>query len=105
MRGPGSAGVPPPGGGGGGAGGPLSPGGVGRETVGEALLSGGSGFAPVESFATRAFSVHLGAEVRGFDPAPWARRQEAAALGRASLLAIAAARQALEDAGLDPEAV
>ncbi len=83
----------------------VTPVGVGRETVWEALLAGRSGFAPVESFDTRAFSVHLGAEVRGFDPSPWARRQDAGALGRASLLAIAAARQALEDAGLDPEAV
>src|SRR3954454_2694992 len=83
----------------------VTPVGVGREEVWEALLAGRSGFAPVESFDTRAFSVHLGAEVRGFDPSPWTRRQDAAALGRASLLAIAAARQALEDAGLDPEAV
>jgi 3-oxoacyl-[acyl-carrier-protein] synthase II len=83
----------------------VTPVGAGREEVWEALLAGRSGFAPVESFDTRAFSVHLGAEVRGFDPSPWVRRQDAAALGRASLLAIAAARQALEDAGLDPESV
>ncbi|HEX3556679.1 MAG TPA: beta-ketoacyl-[acyl-carrier-protein] synthase family protein [Thermoanaerobaculia bacterium] len=83
----------------------VTPIGVGREAAWEGLLAGRSGFAPVESFDTRAFSVHLGAEVRGFDPAPWVRRQDPAALGRASLLAIAAARQALEDAGLDPEAV
>jgi 3-oxoacyl-[acyl-carrier-protein] synthase II len=83
----------------------VTPVGVGRDEVWEALLAGRSGFAPVESFDTRAFSVHLGAEVRGFDPSPWTRRQNPAALGRASLLAIAAARQALEDAGLDSEAV
>ncbi|HYX26440.1 MAG TPA: beta-ketoacyl-[acyl-carrier-protein] synthase family protein [Thermoanaerobaculia bacterium] len=83
----------------------VTPVGVGRHEVWEALLAGRCGFAPVESFDTRAFSVHLGAEVRGFDPAPWTRRQDPAALGRASLLAIAAARQALEDAGLDPETV
>ena len=83
----------------------VTPVGAGREEVWEGLLAGRSGFALVESFDTRAFSVHLGAEVRGFDPSPWVRRQDAAALGRASLLAIAAARQALEDAGLDPESV
>jgi 3-oxoacyl-[acyl-carrier-protein] synthase II len=83
----------------------VTPVGAGREEVWEGLLAGRSGFAPVESFDTRAFSVHLGAEVRGFDPSPWVRRQDVAALGRASLLAIAAARQALEDAGLDPESV
>jgi 3-oxoacyl-[acyl-carrier-protein] synthase II len=83
----------------------VTPVGAGRQEVWEALLAGRSGFAPVESFDTKAFTTHLGAEVRGFDPAPWVRRQEAAALGRASQLAIAAARMALEDAGLDPESV
>jgi len=83
----------------------VTPVGAGRQEVWEGLLAGRSGFAPVESFDTKAFTTHLGAEVRGFDPSPWVRRQEAAALGRASQLAIAAARMALEDAGLDPEAV
>jgi 3-oxoacyl-[acyl-carrier-protein] synthase II len=83
----------------------VTPIGAGLREVWEGFLAGRSGFAPVESFDTRAFTTHLGAEVRGFDPAPWVRRQDAAALGRASQLAIAAARMALEDAGLGPEAV
>jgi 3-oxoacyl-[acyl-carrier-protein] synthase II len=83
----------------------VTPIGAGREEVWGGLLAGRSGFAPVESFDTKAFSVHLGAEVRGFDPAPWVRRQDPAAMGRASLLAVAAARQALEDAGLEPDAI
>jgi 3-oxoacyl-[acyl-carrier-protein] synthase II len=83
----------------------VTPVGAGRREVWEGLLAGRSGFAPVESFDTKAFTTHLGAEVRGFDPSPWVRRLEAAALGRASQLAIAAARMALEDAGLDPDAV
>ncbi len=83
----------------------VTPIGTGRQEVWDGLLAGRSGFAPVESFDTRAFTTHLGAEVKGFDPAPWVRRHEPASLGRASLLAIAAARQALEDAGLDAEAL
>jgi 3-oxoacyl-[acyl-carrier-protein] synthase II len=83
----------------------VTPIGAGRQEVWEGLLAGRSGFAPVESFDTRGFSAHLGAEVRGFDPGPWVRRLDPAALGRASQLAIAAARQALDDAGLDPEAL
>jgi 3-oxoacyl-[acyl-carrier-protein] synthase II len=83
----------------------VTPIGTGRQEVWEGLLAGRSGFAPVESFDTRAFSVHLGAEVRGFDPTPWVRRLDPASMGRASMLAIAAARQALDDAGLDPESV
>jgi 3-oxoacyl-[acyl-carrier-protein] synthase II len=83
----------------------VTPIGEGRQAVWEGLLAGRSGFAPVESFDTRGFSAHLGAEVRGFDPARWVRRQDPAALGRASQLAIAAGRQALDDAGLDPESL
>ncbi|HEV8579678.1 MAG TPA: beta-ketoacyl-[acyl-carrier-protein] synthase family protein [Thermoanaerobaculia bacterium] len=83
----------------------VTPVGAGRDEVWQALLSGRSGFAPVESFDTRAFSVHLGAEVRGFRAEPYVQRLEPGALGRASLLAIAAARMALEDAGLDAAAL
>jgi 3-oxoacyl-[acyl-carrier-protein] synthase II len=83
----------------------VTPVGAGREEVWEGLLAGRSGFAPVESFDTRAFSVHLGAEVRGFRPEPYVRRLDPAALGRASQLAIAAARMALEDAGIDSAGV
>ncbi|MFL6197150.1 MAG: beta-ketoacyl-[acyl-carrier-protein] synthase family protein [Thermoanaerobaculia bacterium] len=80
----------------------VTPIGVGRDEVWNGLLAGRSGFAPVESFDTKAFNTHLGAEVRGFDPGPWVRRLDPAALGRASQMAIAAGRMALEDAGLDP---
>lgn len=83
----------------------VTPVGAGRDEVWEGLLAGRSGFAPVESFDTRAFSVHLGAEVRNFHPEPHVRRLDPGALGRASQLAIAAARMALEDAGLDAGAL
>jgi 3-oxoacyl-[acyl-carrier-protein] synthase II len=82
----------------------VTPIGAGREEVWEGLLAGRSGFAPIESFDSSAFNVHVGAEVRGFRPEPYVRRLDPAALGRASLLAIAAARMALEDAGVDQAA-
>lgn len=80
----------------------VTPVGAGRDGVWKALLAGRSGIGPVESFDTSRFNVHLGAEVRGFCPEPWVRRLAAQALGRASQLAIAAARMALADAGVDP---
>jgi 3-oxoacyl-(acyl-carrier-protein) synthase len=61
----------------------VTPIGVGREKVWTGLLAGRSGFAPVESFDTRAFNVHLGAEVRGFDPDPFVRKLDPGAVGRA----------------------
>src|SRR3954454_8151575 len=81
----------------------VTPVGAGRDEVWQGLLAGRSGFAPVESFDTSRFTVHLGAEVRGFRPQPWVRTLDPARLGRASQLAAAAARMALEDAGIDLE--
>ncbi|HVF58498.1 MAG TPA: beta-ketoacyl-[acyl-carrier-protein] synthase family protein [Thermoanaerobaculia bacterium] len=85
--------------------GAVTPVGTGAEELWSGLLAGRSGFAPVESFDTGRFNVHLGAEVRGFEPAAWVRRLDPASLGRASQFAVAAARMALADAGLDAEAV
>jgi 3-oxoacyl-[acyl-carrier-protein] synthase II len=79
----------------------VTPVGIGREEVWQGLLDGRSGFAPIESFDSSRFPVHLGAEVRGFRPEPWLRTLDPGQLGRASQLAAAAARMALADAGLD----
>lgn len=81
--------------------------GIGIGPFWEALLAGRSGIGPVESFDTARYAVHVGGEVKGFDPTPYIRRRDASSLGRASKLAIAAARLALEDArlhtaGVDP---
>jgi 3-oxoacyl-[acyl-carrier-protein] synthase II len=80
--------------------GTVTPVGTGKDEVWASLLAGRLGFAPVTSFDTRAFNVHLGAEVRGFSSAPYVRRLDPGRMGRASQLAIAAARLALADAGL-----
>ncbi|MBV8199333.1 MAG: beta-ketoacyl-[acyl-carrier-protein] synthase family protein [Acidobacteria bacterium] len=79
----------------------VTPLGTGKQELWAALLAGKVGFAPVESFDTSAFNVHLGAEVRGFSAAPYVRTLDPARLGRASQLAIAASRLALADAGLE----
>ena len=83
----------------------VTPIGIGKDETWAALLAGRSGFAPVESFDTSAFSVHVGAEVRGFDASPYFRRLDPASVGRASGFAIAAARLALDDAGIDEAAM
>ncbi len=81
--------------------GAITPLGSGRQEVWQGFLSGRSGIGPVESFDTSAYNVHVGAEVKGFDPQPYFRRLESSAVGRASQLAVAAARQALDDADLE----
>ncbi len=79
----------------------VTPIGSGHETVWPGLLAGRSGFRPVSSFDTSRHSAHLGAEVPDFDPTAWVRRLRVDSMGRASQLAIAAARLALADAGVD----
>lgn len=81
--------------------GAVTPIGSGREDVWRNLLAGRSGISEVESFDTSDYSVHRGAEVKDFDPAPFFSRLSFEEVGRASQLAVAAARQAVDDAGLD----
>ncbi len=77
----------------------VTPLGTGREVVWRRLLAGESGIGPVTSFDTSAYPVHVGGEVRDFDPAPSLERLDPADTPRASQLAVAAARLALADAG------
>jgi 3-oxoacyl-[acyl-carrier-protein] synthase II len=75
--------------------------GAGKETFWSELITGKCGIAPVTSFDTSAFPVHMGAEVKGFEPAKYVRRLAPESMGRGSQLAIAAAHMAVEDAGVD----
>lgn len=76
--------------------------GIGREAMWEGLLAGRLGTGPVTSFDTSQHVAHNGGEVHGFDASPFLRQLEPRQLGRASQMACAAARMALEDAGVDP---
>ena len=79
--------------------------GTGREEFWKNLLLGRSGIGPVESFDTSDYSVHKGAEVRQFEPENYVLNLDVTQLGRASQLAIAAARLALVDADVQIRSV
>jgi 3-oxoacyl-[acyl-carrier-protein] synthase II len=79
----------------------LTPVGTGKEQFWSALIAGRCGIGPVTSFDTSAFPVHLGAEVKDFEPERFVLRRPPDEMGRGSQLAIAAARMALHDAGID----
>jgi 3-oxoacyl-[acyl-carrier-protein] synthase II len=79
----------------------VTPIGAGRELFWRRLTSGANGIGPVESFDTSPFPVHIGAEVKDFDPSGYVRGRSPDTLGRASQLAVAAARMAIEDSGID----
>jgi 3-oxoacyl-[acyl-carrier-protein] synthase II len=79
----------------------VTPIGAGREVFWKNLTAGTNGIGPVESFDTAAYPVHIGAEVKDFDPVGFVCKRPPEMLGRASQLAVAAARMALEDARID----
>jgi 3-oxoacyl-[acyl-carrier-protein] synthase II len=80
----------------------VSPLGIGREAFWSGLVAGRSGIGPITLFDASTFPVRFGGEVKGFDRGPVvARFPEAAGFrDRKLLLALAAADEAIADAGL-----
>ncbi|MGW7345144.1 beta-ketoacyl-[acyl-carrier-protein] synthase family protein [Streptomyces sp. NPDC054854] len=76
--------------------------GIGAEEFTASLRAGRSGVSPISVFDVEGFAHVNGCEVKGFDPEQWITRTPVAELGRASRFAVAAARMAVRDAGLDP---
>jgi len=79
--------------------------GIGVDAFWSAILAGQCGIGPVESFDSARYAVHIGGEVKNFDPRGFIERLRPDGMARASQLAIAAARLALKDASLDPSAL
>ena len=73
------------------------------DTLWESLKAGKSGIRRLETIEVEHVPVKIGGEVRNFNPEDYIDRKEARRMGRASQFAVAAARMALEDAGLSPE--
>ena len=69
-----------------------------------AAKAGQCGIAPITQFNTAGFKCKLAAEVKGFDPEAVVDKKEARKMARFTLLALAAATEAIQDSGLDPEA-
>jgi 3-oxoacyl-[acyl-carrier-protein] synthase II len=83
----------------------VSPIGTGKDVFWTRLLAGTSGIRPVSSFDSSKFAAHIGAEVQDFDPKDHLVKQKPGDVGRATQMAIAAAREAISDARLDLKAV
>ena len=72
----------------------------------DSLGSGKSGLATIESFDASAFPTTIGAEVKDFDPKPYFTTPKTIkSTDRYTHFAVAASRMAVEDAGMDLEAV
>jgi len=74
--------------------------GLGKDAFYRSLSEGKSGLARVESFPTEALGRHIAGEVHGFRPEDHLSVQEQRRMGRCSMMAVAAARMALKDAGI-----
>jgi 3-oxoacyl-[acyl-carrier-protein] synthase II len=69
----------------------------------QALLEGKSGAATITAFDASAFTTHFACEVKGFDPLNYLDRKQAQRLDRFAQFAVAAAEEALRDAGITAE--
>ena len=65
------------------------------------LVDGVSGVAPIAAYDPSGEEVRIAAEVKGFDPKEWMDFKQARRMSRFSQLAVAAARQAIDDAKLE----
>lgn len=83
----------------------ITPIGNDLETVWSNLVEGQSGVGPITHFDASDYSTRIAAEVKGFDPTEYMDRKTARHLGRYCQFALAAAKQALQHAGLDPAAM
>ncbi len=69
------------------------------------LINGVSGAAPITRFDTTHFKTKFACEVKDYNPADYFERKEARRLDTFAQFALIAAEQALQDAGIDPQAI
>jgi 3-oxoacyl-[acyl-carrier-protein] synthase II len=81
--------------------GAITPVGNDVESTWAAIVAGRSGGAPITKFDTTNFPVTFACEVKGFDPSVYMDRKEAKRADQYTQYAVAAAVQAMKDAGLD----
>ena len=81
--------------------GAVTPLGTDVESTWTGLIAGRSGAGKITQFDTTGFPVDFGCEVPDFEPTTWIDHKSARRMDRFAQLAVAAARQAETDSGLD----
>ena len=79
----------------------VTPIGTGKAQFWNALIAGENGIRTITSFDTSEFRTHRGGEVQDFKPSEYCRNIDHRRVGRGAQMAIAAARLALDDGGID----
>jgi 3-oxoacyl-[acyl-carrier-protein] synthase II len=85
--------------------GAVTPIGIGIDGLREGLRAGCSAVRTLTRFDSSAFITHIAAEVRDFDPTPYLDGKKLRRLDRYSQYAVASAKMAVADAGLDRDAI
>jgi 3-oxoacyl-[acyl-carrier-protein] synthase II len=80
----------------------LAPGSIGTAAFRTMLREGRTAIAPIDRFETSGLSSHRAALIRGFQPKDFIAPMKLRRMNMLSRYALAAARMALEDSGLDP---
>ena len=83
----------------------VTPIGIGREAFAEGLRAGRSGVDRIRLFDPDGLPVRIAAEVKGFDPSAQLPAKDLRHVSRVVPLSLAAASEALADAGIDPQAL
>ncbi len=83
----------------------VTPIGIGRERFWEALKIGKSGVRRIESFDASSFNIRIAAEIPEFDWKAELNAKDRQHVPRTVPLALAAAREAVADSGIDPAAL
>lgn len=79
----------------------VAPNGIGKEEFWDSLISGRSGIGRITSFDTSGLPVQIAGEVKGFDPTKYMTPKRAKVMTKVTQFAVASAKMAVEDAGLE----
>jgi len=80
--------------------GAVSPNGIGRDAFGKAVLEGRSGVRRISRFDSSAIQVQIAGEVSDFDELAWVEKKDRKHVSRVLPLALCAATEALNTAGI-----
>lgn len=81
--------------------GAITPVGIGKDEFWQSLLAGKSGIGPITRFDASEYTTRIAGEVKDFEPAKYIDKKEAKRMDRCTQFAVAAARMAFEDSGMD----
>ena len=81
--------------------GAITPFGIGKDAFWEGLMEGKNGIGKITRFDASEYGAQIAGEVKGFEPTDYIDKKESKRMDRYAQFAVAAAKLAIEDAGLD----